>query len=265
MAGLPQTLPNGQPMPSEAQMKAAMEDMGHMAKALSLNEEDPNADIPMEKVFLAIATCPCMSRSIPKDAPSKIDVLEAALKAEKVDMAWVDQAAGPARKHAVALLWQLNRQRASLKAQDEAVDRMTRQHASVALQIGTKLLMQAQMMFPHQRIVPSTLCVARASALLANQLWSHTDLEAQVLMAKILKAEGLRRPKLRLEAVCEPKECLPNGKVAVKVRAFLTPANMKREGRGKEGKEEPMECLLNGKVAVKVRAFLTPANSKREG
>lgn len=201
-------------------MKSAMEDMGHMAKALSPDEADPNAEISVDRVLLAIATSPCMSRTIPKDAPSKIDVLEAALKAEKVDMTWVEQATGPARRHAVALLWQLNRQRAGLKSQDEALDGMTRQHATVANQIGTKLLMQAQMLFPHQRVVPATLAVARASSLLANGLWSSNDLEAQVLMAKILKGEGLRRPKLRLEAVCEPKECLPNAKVAVKVRAL---------------------------------------------
>ena len=42
---------------------------------------------------------------------------------------------------------------------------------------------------------------------------SPDELEAQVLMAKILKGEGLRRPKLRLEAFCEPKEVMAGAQV----------------------------------------------------
>eukprot|EP00967_Tisochrysis_lutea_P092660 scaffold133701_cov30-Tisochrysis_lutea.AAC.4 len=217
MSEMPKTMPNGAPMPSEEQMKSAMDDMKHMAEALKPEKEDPNAELSVERVLLACASCPCMLRAIPKDVPSKIDSLESAMKEQNIPMEWLDQASGAVRRHAVAILWQLNRQRAGLKEKDSALDGATAQHASVAIQIATKLLMQAQMLFPHQRWVPATLAVARASALVANQLWSHTDLEAQVLMAKILKAEGLRRPKLRLEAVCEPKECLPNAKVAVKV------------------------------------------------
>uniref|UniRef100_A0A7S3XB41 Uncharacterized protein n=1 Tax=Strombidinopsis acuminata TaxID=141414 RepID=A0A7S3XB41_9SPIT len=210
-----------------------------MAEALKPEKEDPNAELSVERVLLACASCPCMLRAIPKDVPSKIDSLESAMKEQNIPMEWLDQASGAVRRHAVAILWQLNRQRAGLKEKDSALDGATAQHASVAIQIATKLLMQAQMLFPHQRWVPATLAVARASALVANQLWSHTDLEAQVLMAKILKAEGLRRPKLRLEAVCEPKECLPNAKVAVKVMLL-------RHHRGYDGEEPPTPVSPEG-------------------
>ena len=202
-------------------MKSAMDDMGHIAKALQPTPEDPNAPISIERVLLACATCPCMTRTIPDNVPSKIDELEEFMKAEKVDMEWVKETSGESRRHAIALLWQLNRQRASLKEKDAALDGATAQHCSVAVQLATKLLVQSQMMFPHQRWVEATLGVARASALVANQLWSHTELEAMVQMALILKKEGLRRPKLRLEAVCEPKEVLPGGKITVKVSPSL--------------------------------------------
>lgn len=201
-------------------MKKAMEDMTHIAMALQPKPVNPNAQITIGNVLLACATSPCIGRTIPKDVPSKIDELEAAMVEQKVDLSWCDGASGRDRKHAIALAWQINRQRASLKEKDASLDPNTRQHASVVLQLATKLLVQAQMMFPHQRWVEATLAVARTSGLVANQLWSHEDLEAQVLMAKILKSEGLRRPKLRLEAVCEPKEVLPGGKVSAKVRTI---------------------------------------------
>ena len=65
------------------------------------------------------------------------------MRAEKVDMDWVDKASGAARNHAIAMLWQINRQRAALKEKDADLDGPTAQHASVAVQLATKLLVQA--------------------------------------------------------------------------------------------------------------------------
>ena len=245
MADVPQTMPNGQPKPSEEQMKAAMDDMGHIGKALQAKPEDPNATISIETVLLACATSPCMTRIIPNDVPSKIDELEEAMKAEKIDMEWVKETSGQARRHAIALLWQLNRQRASLKEKDASLDGATAQHCSVAVQLATKLLVQSQMMFPQQRWVEATLAVARTSSLVANQLWSHTELEALVQMAVILKKEGLRRPKLRLEAVCEPKEVLPGAKVSVKVSPSCCrrPALAREARLGSVGRSESAAVL----------------------
>ena len=138
-----QHLPPGMKMPSEDHMKKAMEDVTHMSEALKPLPEDPNRTIPVNEVLLALATAPCMCRIIPADVPSKISELEEAMRAEKVDMDWVDKASGAARNHAIAMLWQINRQRAALKEKDADLDGPTAQHASVAVQLATKLLVQA--------------------------------------------------------------------------------------------------------------------------
>ena len=86
-------------MPSEDHMKKAMEDVTHMSEALKPLPEDPNRTIPVNEVLLALATAPCMCRIIPADVPSKISELEEAMRAEKVDMDWVDKASGAARNN----------------------------------------------------------------------------------------------------------------------------------------------------------------------
>jgi len=239
LSQMAQHLPPGMKMPSEDHMKKAMEDVTHMSEALKPLPEDPNRTIPVNEVLLALATAPCMCRIIPADVPSKISELEEAMRAEKVDMDWVDKASGAARNHAIAMLWQINRQRAALKEKDADLDGPTAQHASVAVQLATKLLVQAQMYLPQYRWVHAILAVARTSALIANQLWSPDELEAQVLMAKILKNEGLRRPKLRLEAFCEPKEVMAGAQLRVKV-ALL------RHHAGIDGDEPPPASSQDG-------------------
>ena len=143
LSQMAQHLPPGMKMPSEDHMKKAMEDVTHMSEALKPLPEDPNRTIPVNEVLLALATAPCMCRIIPADVPSKISELEEAMRAEKVDMDWVDKASGAARNHAIAMLWQINRQRAALKEKDADLDGPTAQHASVAVQLATKLLVQA--------------------------------------------------------------------------------------------------------------------------
>ena len=132
-----------------------------------------------------------------------IDALET-LRSKLCDSAAVDPAAidavtGPARNTALLLYWCLHRQDPRLKALADGISAAAvgdeealaeacglgekeRAHASMALQMATKLLMQSQMLIPQQRWIQATLAVARASGLIANSLWSHTDaasLEAQ--------------------------------------------------------------------------------------
>ena len=76
----------------------------------------------------------------------------------------------------------------------------------LANQLATTLLVRSQMLMPRQRWVQPTLAIARASALIATALWSHTDDAALALMAKHLQDEdSLPMPKLSLDATAEAK------------------------------------------------------------
>ena len=111
------------------------------------------------------------------------------------------------------------------------------------LAFATKLLMRARVSLPQARWVQQTLSVARASALIANSLWSHTDEAALTLMSKILDADGLPPPKLSLTACAYPKggtptdsvcEVLPKGHVTLDIKLTREHA-----GPGKEGVSPP--------------------------
>jgi len=58
--------------------------------------------------------------------------------------------------------------------------------------------MQAQMLVPQQRWVQATLGVARMSALIVNEVWSHDDEACHVRMKEVLEADGLEYPRLTL-------------------------------------------------------------------
>jgi len=76
----------------------------------------------------------------------------------------------------------------------------------LANQLATTLLVRSQMLMPRQRWVQPTLAIARASALIATALWSHTDEAALAQMAVHLKDEdSLPMPKLELAATAAPK------------------------------------------------------------
>ena len=75
---------------------------------------------------------------------------------------------------------------------------MSEQQLQRAKQLATKVLMQAQMLVPQQRWVQATLGVARMSALIVNEVWSHDDEACHARMKEVLKADGLEYPRLTL-------------------------------------------------------------------
>jgi len=219
-------------------MQSAMSEMQHMAMALQPSPVDPNAPVTLEKILLTCASAPGMLASIPESHPSKPEVMEEALKKADINLDWIGTSEGMTRKNAICLCWKVNRQRAELKKTDDELDVPSQQHASACHQIAMKLLMQAQMVMPSQGWAAASVGVARASALVANQLWSHEDREALEIMADILKGEGLRAPKLRLEVSC-PASSLAESPMKINVK-------LHRDHHGFDGKKAPAAADPSG-------------------
>ena len=157
-----------------------------------------------------------------------------ALDSDAMD-AWKSGGEG-ARQSVLLLLYQLNQQRPNFQV-DLASD--AADHAEKILAFATKLLMQAQVYLPNAKWVQPTLAVARASALIANSLWSHTDEVALAKMNEILDADGLPPPKLALKICAYPKdsspsdgtcEVLPKGHVTLDVQLTREHAGPPKEG-----------------------------------
>jgi hypothetical protein len=73
--------------------------------------------------------------------------------------------------------WHLWKERLEPELAEAAPPEMAEAKRSAANQLATRLLIQSQMLIPQQRWVQPTLAVAKASALMANALWSHEDQE----------------------------------------------------------------------------------------
>ena len=173
----------------QQQMKKGMLDLGHLATQLKPCAEDPDAEVTMLKVMLALATTPAMEQlGTDEEAllgPTKTqDEARAALskvedKLEEFEAFPVDALNDLSPVHwrnAVCLYWHLYKQKDEewTEAQKDSLGEVDHWRGG-ANQIATKLLIQAQMLLPQQRWVQPTLTVARVSALVANALWSHTD------------------------------------------------------------------------------------------
>jgi len=96
--------------------------------------------------------------------------------------------------------WHLWKERLEPELAEAAPPEMAEAKRSAANQLATRLLIQSQMLIPQQRWVQPTLAVAKASALMANALWSHEDQEALDKMVAILNDDGLAFPSLELQA-----------------------------------------------------------------
>jgi len=86
------------------------------------------------------------------------------------------------------------------------LDNITERQQQICNQIGTGILVKAQMLLVQNRWVQATLAIARASALISCCLWSHSDEQCIKQMTSVLESDGLPFPKLRLEAACSPKD-----------------------------------------------------------
>jgi len=208
-----------------------MAEMQHMAMALQPSKGDPNAEVTVQQIITACASSPGMLAAIPSQHPSKTETVEDAMKKAGIKLDWI-KSKGMKRKNAILLYWKLHRQQKELKKVDDDLDVPTQQHASACLQITMKLMMQTQMLLPAQNWVAASVGIAKASALFANQLWSHDDKEAVEMMSDVLKGEGLRAPKLRLEPKVEPAEMAQGASFDVKVK-------LHRDHHGYDGPKPP--------------------------
>jgi len=112
------------------------------------------------------------------------------------------------RRNILLLYWHMHKAAHEdfLTTLEERTMKTLETQRSLANQLATTLLVRSQMLMPRQRWVQPTLAIARASALIATALWSHTDEAALAIMAKHLQDEdSLPMPKLSLTATAGPK------------------------------------------------------------
>uniref|UniRef100_A0A7S0NTP6 SEC63 domain-containing protein n=1 Tax=Calcidiscus leptoporus TaxID=127549 RepID=A0A7S0NTP6_9EUKA len=190
-------------------------DMSHLATKLRPSDSDPDAPLSFGGIRAALAGCPSLSEIGSQCSAASVSSIAVALDAVGAIDDALDGLDAAARANGLLLSWQLNREQHGV-AESMALDEATSRQASAVLQTCTKLLMQAQMLIPKQRWVQQTLAVARASALVANSLWSHSDEAALALQTAILAREGLRYPRLELSA-STPKQVLPKAPVEITV------------------------------------------------
>lgn len=221
-----------------AQMQAIAErvgpDLAFLAEALKPDPAAPKARVSNTTVFSAISGCPGMS-AIGKDVEAKTAEIEGALKRSGCLTDQLDKLEGTPRRSALLIYWKLFQKHPSMLKELEAapvtLEQKTDELISEVVQMGTKLLMQAQMLVPNFRWIEATLAVARASALIANQLWSNEDAASVEEQRRILEDEQLRMPKLSLAVEIKPMdgtEILPGKKATVNV-------NVTREHTGNTG------------------------------
>jgi len=140
------------------------------------------------------------------------------------------------RRNILLLYWHLHRSsnEAFLQGLEDRQAKTLETQRGLANQLATTLLVRSQMLMPRQRWVQPTLAIARASALIATALWSHTDEAALAQMAEHLKDEdSLPMPKLELSATAAPKttsEIIAGATMTATVR--LTRAHAAIPGEG---------------------------------
>jgi len=186
----------------KAQAEAAqrgMQDMSAFCERIKPDPADPDKPLSTCDMITALASCPSFALIGEQCNAATIDAIEAALleNAQEADAAGLrDNTESPTmRRNVLLLFWALYR----LKCGDTVeVDAMSEQQLQRAKQLATKVLMQAQMLVPQQRWVQATLGVARMSALIVNEVWSHDDEACHVRMKEVLEADGLEYPRLTL-------------------------------------------------------------------
>lgn len=205
----------------QRKMQKGMMDLSHLATELKPSEAEPDAEVSMHKVILALSSTPAMAvlgtdenellgktktseeaRALLSKVEDKLEELGAFPVDALNDLPLVQW------RNVVLLYWHMYKQadEAWVESENESLSGEVDHWRGGANQIATKLLIHCQMLLPQQRWVQPTLAVARTSALFANALWSHTDEAALAKMAKILEDDGLPPPKLSVTATVKPRD-----------------------------------------------------------
>ena len=187
------------PEPQRRQLQAAqmaMADITYLSEQIKPSKEAPDAPISTFTLIKAIATCPSM-KQIDEVTPGDkkvfvetVDKMEAALReagafdAEAV--AACQELTRPQRRNVNCLYWAMYQVKLEKLVE---LDDITGRQQQICTQIGTGILVKAQMLIVQNRWVQAVLAIARVSALISCRLWSHTDAEALEKMAEILKSD----------------------------------------------------------------------------
>ena len=162
-------------MQAEAAQRG-MQDMQAFCERIKPDPADPDKKLSTFDMITALASCPSFALIGEQCNATTIDAIEAALleNAAEADAAALrDNTESPTmRRNVLLLFWALYRLKCG---EGVEVDSMSEQQLQRAKQLATKVLMQAQMLVPQQRWVQATLGVARMSALIVNEVWSHED------------------------------------------------------------------------------------------
>merc|ERR1719424_143930 len=168
-------------------MQKGMVDLAHLASKLQPSN-NPDAPVSTMAVVQALAGCPVM-RQVGEEAD---DEQVGLVESELIDLCAFDTKQLSTleivtRRNVILLYWHMHSQK--LETLEGGLTEELQHLRARANQLGTKLLIQAQMLMPQQRWVQQTLAVARVSALMATALWSHSDKEASKLMTTILVSD----------------------------------------------------------------------------
>eukprot|EP00908_Phaeocystis_cordata_P019350 Transcript_30859.p1 GENE.Transcript_30859~~Transcript_30859.p1 ORF type:complete len:348 (-),score=166.43 Transcript_30859:287-1288(-) len=174
--------------------------MGAFCERVKPEPSDPDKTLSTYDMVCALACCPSFEAGGETCNAETIDKIEQVLleQALECDASGLrENTESPVmRRNVLLLFWALYRTKVGADAVE--LDQMTEQQIMRVKQLATKVLMQAQMLVPQQRWVQATLGVARTSALLVNEVWSHDDDACKARMKEILEADGMLYPRLKL-------------------------------------------------------------------
>lgn len=241
-----------------AQAEAAqrgMQDMSAFCERIKPNPSDPDKSLSTSEIVAALASCPSFATIGEQCNADTIDAMERCLleQASDADAAALrENTESPEmRRNVLLLFWALYR----IKLNDAVeMDDMTSQQLQRAKQLATKVLMQAQMLVPQQRWVQATLGVARMSAMLVNEVWSHDDEACKARMKEVLEEDGLLYPRLKL------RTRTVSGAVAAAADAKETKGADAQVASIGEA-EDPCTCLPGQAVVVEVEVTREHAGS----
>jgi len=204
------------PEAQRRQMQAAqvaMMDMSHLSEQLKPSPEDPDAPLSTFTVVKALATCPSLKQIdavTPGDTKiivETVDKIETALRSAGAltadEMATCLELPRDHRRNVMLIYWQMYQTKLDKEIE---LDNITSGQQQIANRMCTGILVKAQMLLVQNRWVQATLAIARISALISCGLWSHTEEECKIQMAKVLENDGLPMPELRVEASASAKE-----------------------------------------------------------
>ena len=191
---------------AEASQRGMM-DMGAFCERVKPEPSDPDKTLSTYDMVCALACCPSFEAGGETCNAETIDKIEQVLleQALECDASGLrENTESPVmRRNVLLLFWALYRTKVGADAVE--LDQMTEQQIMRVKQLATKVLMQAQMLVPQQRWVQATLGVARTSALLVNEVWSHDDDACKARMKEILEADGTAssvRRRRRASSAC---------------------------------------------------------------